>query len=267
MNDKIHSYRWNPQTGSDLRPLGIYLLHGTGEHAGRYAPLAARLASKGWRVGAHDHFGHGQSHGQRGLVYPESILSTIACSQIKAFADETGALPVLFGHSLGGVLATQLVMEEKLAVAGLMLSAPAYVPLMSSIDRWKLRLLSLFAPRLCLDLGYDPRRLTQDPELQLAATDDPLIHGVKSATLVNWILNTGQRMVDKADQLDVDTLLMIAGADQVADSNQTRLFANKVPTDLLTVHDYEGDFHELLNETPERRERTMDDMERWLERY
>ncbi len=263
--DNIHTHRWDPPVGAPVRPVGIYLLHGTGEHAARYDRLATRLASRGWRVGAHDHVGHGHSHGQRGLVHPDNILSTAAVEQIEAFTTETGALPVLFGHSLGGVLATELVIVHKLPAMGLMLSAPAFVPLMRPVDRLKLRLLSVFAPKLCLNLGYEPGRLTQDVEEQKTASADTLVHGYKSATLVNWLLNTGQRMLDKAGH--VETLLLIAGADQVADSSKTRLFASKVPTQYLTVHDYDDYFHELLNETPERRERTMSDMERWLKRF
>ncbi len=267
MTATIHTHRWDPQVGTPSRPHGIYLLHGTGEHAARYDRLATRLASQGWCVAAHDHVGHGRSQGQQGLVHPDNLLSTAAVDQIAAFTTETGAMPVLFGHSLGGVLATELVIEHKLPVAGLILSAPAFVPLMRPVDHLKLRLLSAFAPKLCLDLGYEPARLTQDVEEQQMASADTLIHGYKSATLVNWLLNTGQRMIDKADQLAVETLLLIAGADLVADSIKTRLFASKVPARFLTVHDYEHYYHELLNESPERRERTMSDMERWLERF
>lgn len=266
MMDNIHTHRWDPPVGVPVHPVGIYLLHGTGEHAARYDRLATRLASRGWRVGAHDHAGHGRSHGQQGLVHPENLLSKAAVDQIAAFTTETGTMPVLFGHSLGGVLATELVIEHKLPVAGLMLSAPAFVPLMRPVDHLKLRILSAFAPKFCLDLGYEPGRLTQDEEEQQRASADTLIHGYKSATLVNWLLKTGQRMIDKAGLLDVETLLMIAGADVVADSSKTRLFASKVPSQYLTVHDYDNHFHELLNETPERRERTMSDMERWLDR-
>lgn len=266
MTATIHTHRWNPPVQAPARQHGIYLLHGTGEHAARYERLASRLASKGWQVGAHDHIGHGQSEGQRGLVHPSDILASVAIEQIQAFSAETGAKPVLFGHSLGGVLATQLVIEYSLPVSGLVLSAPAFAAVMRPIDHLKLRLLSLLAPRLCLDLGYDPGRLTQDVDEQKAAIADPLLHGYKSATLVNWLLNTGRRMIEKADQLDVDTLLLIAGADSVADSNQTRLFASKVPEQYLSVLEYEHLFHELLNEAPEQRNHVMSDMEQWLER-
>lgn len=267
MTGTLHTHRWNPPDGVAVHETGIYLLHGTGEHAARYKRLAERLTSQGWRVGAHDHAGHGRSHGQRGLVSPHDMLSSAAIMQIDAFSAETGSRPVLFGHSLGGVLATQLVIENRIDVVGLMLSAPAFVPIMRPLDRMKLLLLSTFAPKLCLDLGYDPTRLTQDVDEQLTASADTLMHGYKSATLVNWILETGQRMLDKAAHLDVQTLLMIAGADGVADSEQTRLFARRAAAHTLTVHEYADCFHELLNETRETRNQVMSDIERWLERF
>ncbi|MGQ7844696.1 alpha/beta fold hydrolase [Granulosicoccus sp. 3-233] len=266
MTATTYTHRWNPPDRAAERPFGIYLLHGTGEHLGRYDRLANHLASQGWCVGAHDHFGHGRSAGQRGLVTPDDILSTVAVEQLDAFAQESGSRPVLFGHSLGGVLATQLVIEHEVPVTGLMLSAPAFVPAMRRRDHVKLRLLSLIAPKLCLDLGYDPSRLTNDISEQQTALADELLHGYKSASLVNWLLRTGRRMLDKADQLNVKTLLMIPGADSVADPAETRRFASKVAQEILTVREYDGYFHELLNESPEWRSRVMDDMDQWLER-
>ena len=64
----IHRHRWNPADGARTRPRGVYLLHGMSEHAARYERLAAHLADLGWRVGAHDHPGHGRSDGRRGFA-------------------------------------------------------------------------------------------------------------------------------------------------------------------------------------------------------
>jgi len=246
---------------------GIYLLHGSGEHAARYDTFARRIAAQGFRVGAHDHTGHGRSTGQRGLIDPPGAFATQAAIQIQAFAWETDSTPLLFGHSLGGALATEMVLQHHLPVSGLMLSAPAFVPIMRPIDKLKLKLLTLFAPKLCLDLGYDASRLTHDESMQAIATSDPLMHGFKSSTLVNWLLTTGQRSIENAEQLNVDTLLLIAGADPIIDSSQTRVFAKRVPQRLLTVHEYDDYYHELLNETPERRNRVMDDIDEWLNRF
>lgn len=267
MTNSIHTHRWNPPEGIPVQAHGIYLLHGTGEHAARYDGFAQRLAAQGFRVGAHDHPGHGRSMGQRGLIDPPGSLATQAAIHIQAFAEDTDSKPIVFGHSLGGALATELVLQHHLALSGLILSAPALVPIMRIVDRLKLKLLTLAAPSLCLNLGYDAGRLTHDESIKKIAESDPLIHGFKSAIFVNWLIKSGRGSMEKAGQLNVDTLLLIAGADPIIDSSKTRQFANQINKSILTVHEYEDAFHELLNETPELRERVMTDIDHWLERF
>ncbi|MDB4224018.1 lysophospholipase [Granulosicoccus sp.] len=267
MNSLIHSYRWRPPSGVVQRPSGIYILHGTGEHSARYEQLALRLAAAGWLVGAHDQPGHGRSAGKRGLIDPSGALATQTVIQIHAFANEIGSMPIVFGHSLGGVVATELVLQHGLCIQGLVLSAPAFVPITSRLDRIKLRLLTLIAPKLCLDLGYEPNRLTHDKNVQKQAHADPLIHSFKSTTLVNWLIQSGQKSLDLAANLEIPTLLLIAGDDLIADSDKTRLFASRVTAEILTSVEYEGFYHELLNETPERRERVLIDIENWLAEF
>lgn len=267
MTSSIHTHRWDPPEGVPVQTHGIYLLHGTGEHAARYDAFARRMAAQGFRVGAHDHPGHGRSAGKRGLIDPPGSLATQAAIQMHAFSLESSSTPILFGHSLGGVLATELVLQHHLPVSGLILSAPALVPIMRAVDRLKLKLLTQLAPSLCLDLGYDADRLTHDDSMKEIANSDPLNHGFKSATLVNWLITSGQQSIEKAGQLNVDTLLLIAGADPIIDSSKTRGFADRITKSVLTLHEYEGYYHELLNETPERRKRVMTDIDQWLERF
>ena len=267
MTSSIYTHRWNPPEGVPVQAHGIYLLHGAGEHAARYDAVARRMAAQGFRVGAHDHPGHGRSVGQRGLIDPPGSLATQAALQIQAFAWETDSTPILFGHSLGGALAAEMVLQHHLPVSGLILSAPALVPIMRTVDRLKLKLLSQFAPSLTLDLGYDASLLTHDESMREIATSDPLNHGFKSATLVNWLIESGLKSMDNAEQLKVETLLLIAGADPIIDSSKTRQFANQIAEPILTIHEYEGYYHELLNETPERRERVMADIDQWLGRF
>ncbi|MFK7856621.1 MAG: lysophospholipase [Granulosicoccus sp.] len=267
MTKAIYTHRWQPPEDVSVQTHGIYLLHGTGEHAARYDAFANRLTAQGFRVGAHDHPGHGRSKGKRGLIDPPGSLATQAALQIQKFAWETDSQPILFGHSLGGSLATELVLQHHLPVAGLILSAPALMPIMRASDKVKLKLLSIVAPTLCLDLGSDPSRLTHDASVMAKASSDALNHSYKSATLVNWLISSGRQSLERAEQINVKTLLLIAGADPIIDSAQTQAFARRIDSDLLTVHEYEGYFHELLNETPERRERVMLDIDHWLESF
>lgn len=262
---RIHTYRWHPESGAPVQPRGVYLLHGMGEHAARYERLANRLAKHGWRVGAHDHPGHGRSGGQRGVADPPDQLVTEAQKQLEQFTRECGSAPILFAHSLGGIVATELVLARRVSVTGLMLSAPAIVPKISMMNRLKLRILSLVAPSFTVELPYDARLLTHDQDEISAAESDELIHGFKSAGLVRWLISSAQRALSSADQISMPTLLMIAGSDQLIDIAKTQAFAERVPSELLTKHVYEGCHHELLNETSDRRKQVLDDIMRWLE--
>ena len=259
-----HSLRWHPPEGQPVKQQGVYLLHGTGEHAARYEHLAGRLSNAGYRVGAHDHPGHGRSSGKRGVFDPPGQLATQAAIQCQRFAAETGCAPVLFGHSLGGVLATELVIEHCMPVAGLILSAPAYVPYIRKRDLLLLNLLAHVSPTFTVQRPYDASRLTHDEAIRRQAVADPLNHGVKSASLVQWLFRSGARQLAKASELNTDTLLLIAGADPVVNSARTREFANQVANERLSVHEYDGYLHEILNETPERAERVFADIMHWM---
>ena len=260
----IHTRRWLPAEHVKVHNTGVYILHGTGEHSGRYEHLAQRLTQAGFRVGAHDHIGHGQSDGTRGVIDPPGTLVTQAAIQCQNFAMQTGHLPVLFGHSLGGVAAAELVLEHKLPVAGLILSAPAFVPYTRFRDRLLLNTLAHVAPVFTVERPYNASRLTHDESIQQIAEADTLNHGFKSASLIGWLLSAGLRQLNNAHALDTDTLLLIAGGDPVVDSSKTEQFVQAAPAERLTTHRYDDYLHEILNETPERAEKAFADIERWM---
>jgi len=118
MASTIHRYRWHPQKQTERQSRGVYLLHGIGEHAGRYERLASRLTELGYEVGAHDHPGHGQSSGKRGVLDSHDQLEICASDELDSFSSEIGSTPFLFGHSLGGLAATSMLFNHDVKVAG-----------------------------------------------------------------------------------------------------------------------------------------------------
>ncbi len=263
MTLSIHTHRWYPEDGHS--PVqGVYLLHGVGEHAGRYERLAQSLLNLGYVVGAHDHPGHGKSEGKRGVIEPQYPLVDEAVKQLQLFSDETGKPPILFGHSLGGVAAATIAIENAVPLAGLILSAPALVPQIGRLDRFKLNALATVAPYFVQDLSYDPTRLTHDKQEQEKALKDPLIHGFKSASLINWIVKAGFAVTQSPSKLNTPTLILVPEDDPVVHAEQTLAFADKLPENLTTIRRYPDYKHEILNETPERREKVLLDIERWL---
>lgn len=267
MSKKVFQYRWYPKDEAPLKEAGVYLLHGTGEHAARYERLAQALTDHGFRVAAHDHPGHGKSSGKRGVVDPPGALVTQAGIQVQSFAAECGAAPILFGHSLGGVVAAELVLEHRLPVTGLILSAPAFAPYIGRVNQFKLKLLTHIAPLFTQELPYDASRLTHDEAQQKLAENDPLNHGYKSASLISWLVESGRRSLDSAHQLDVDSLLLIAGSDPVVSASDLEKFSEQAPSEYLTTCRYADFRHEILNETPERRQKVVKDILGWLSRY
>ena len=263
---QIHSRRWEAAAGVARRPRGIYLFHGTGEHCGRYEHVADALASQGFVVGAHDHPGHGQSEGERGKHYPPGAYATQAGIQFMRFAKETGSTPILLGHSLGGVLASELVLMHGLQVHALILSAPAYLPFVSTVNKIKLHVMNTVAPNHCLELPYDATRLTHDKDMVDASHADKLNHGFKSAGMITWLLRTGKEVLSYAPQLDVETLMLVPGDDPVVDPEGSKQFAANAPSGKITLNLYPGAYHELFNETTEIRERAIGEMIEWLDK-
>lgn len=263
--NEIHTYRWNPPTHVEVKNTSVYLLHGTGEHAGRYEAFAKQLTHAGYRVGAHDHPGHGQSLGVRGVFDPPRAHCTQAAIQVMRFAKETNCTPVLFGHSLGGLVAAELVLDFALPVSGLILSAPAFAVIIRKRDWLLVKILAAFAPTFTVQRPYSAKSLTHDEGNQQQAEADPLNHGVKSASLVNWLLVSGPRQLRNANQLSVNTLLLMAGEDSVVDSVQTQRFAANAPEQYMTAKTCEGCRHEILNETPERVEPVHQNILAWLD--
>lgn len=267
MKPFINSLRWNPSEHTAVRKHGVYVLHGTGEHAARYEALAQQLTRAGYQVGAHDHPGHGQSAGKRGVIDPPGALVTQAAIQIQQFAAQTGHLPIVFGHSLGGVAATELVLEHHLEVAGLILSAPAFEAIARLRDRLQVKVLARVAPLFTVERPYSARRLTSDETKRTQAEADPLNHGFKSASLVDWLFNSGKRQLNAASSLKTDTLLMIPADDSVVSVASMQSFADAAG-DHVSVKLYENCLHEIFQETPEKAQRACDDVESWLvERY
>ena len=148
------------------------------------------------------------------LEEPDELVER-ARLEIAAFAEATGAAPYVFAHSLGGVVALELVNDPDATgappeVAGLVLSAPAIVPRLTRSDRAKLAVLSAFAPSYALEMPYDASRLTSDPEEMAVAHADALIHRFKSASLVRWLIDAAERTIERAPALAVPTLVLVA---------------------------------------------------------
>ena len=155
----------------------VVLVHGYGEHIGRYEHVAAALNARGSAVVGPDHVGHGRSGGERALVEDfEAIVDDVRA----VVEDARGGLPVVMvGHSMGGLIAVRYAQRHRGDLAGLVLSGPA-VGLTPVFETW------LEAPP---SDPIDGAALSRDPAVGEAYASDPLVYhgGWKRTTLEAWI--------------------------------------------------------------------------------
>jgi alpha-beta hydrolase superfamily lysophospholipase len=266
---RLHLQRWPVLEARGC----VLIVHGLGEHGGRYAQLAAALNAAGWNVAAHDHRGHGRSEGARGaLAADTSLLADLALAIDRERAAGTGPL-VLLGHSMGGTVAARFVAEA-LATAparwsrpvdGLVLSSPALDPGMSGFQKALLAMLGPLLPNLALNNGLRPEWVSRDPAVVAAYLADPLDHDLITPRLARFIVDAGQHAIGQAARWRTPTLLLWAGADRCVAPAGSAAFAAAAPPGVLTAQVFAGLYHEIFNE-PER-DTVLAALLAWLARF
>lgn len=232
---RVQVRRWSAAEPARL----VVLVHGYGEHLGRYAHVAAALVARGCDVVGPDHVGHGTSGGARAVV--EDFEEVV--DDLRAVVQATrGELPVvLVGHSMGGLIATRYAQRHREDLAGLVLSGPA-VGLGPVIEGW------LAAPELPSD-PIDVSTLSRDPAVGAAYAADPLVHhgGWERPTLEAFV--AADAAIAAGPGFGDLPLLYVHGAD---DELVPAVLAQPVVQRLAGTDSdlrvLEGQRHEVLNE-------------------
>ena len=255
---------WPMQKERPLRGV-VLLVHGLGEHAGRYDHVAHRLNDWGFAVRGYDQYGHGESGGVRGgLPSDNRLLDDLAdvIDSTRARMPRESPL-ILFGHSLGGLVTARLVAMGVRPVQGLVLSSPALDPGLNAFQKLLLALLPRIAPDLRVPNGIDPRNISHDPVVVQAYRNDPLIHRRISGRLARFIVQAGVATLARASGWSVPTLLLYAGEDKLVSPAGSRAFAAAAPKQVVTSHCFEAMYHEIFNEVE--RESVFSQLKTWLD--
>jgi alpha-beta hydrolase superfamily lysophospholipase len=227
------------------------LVHGLGEHAGRYAHVAEWLNQQGHGVRAYDHYGHGQSSGPRGGLQREAQLLEHLAEVLAALHAERapGHRITVLGHSLGGLVVAAAVARGLITPDGVVLSAPALAVDMAAWQRAVVGWLPALWPNLTLGNGLQPQYLSHDAAVVQAYLDDPLVHDRICARLGAFVASEGERVLALAPHWQVPTLLLYAGQDRLVNPRGSRAFAAAAPTSVVAAHCFEPLYHEIFNET------------------
>ncbi len=244
----------------------LILLHGFGDHGGRYAELAAWLAERGVSVWALDQRGHGRSPGRRGHVSRFAQFVSDVAALRKLVGGEEAAPQLLFGHSFGGTVVLRYLETKPEALAGAVVVCP-FLAVAMAVPFWKralARALLDVVPALPVATGINVAHLSTDPAVGQAALSDPLYHRVMTPRAYREVLQAQRAVVAEGDRIEVPLLVLLAGDDRIVSRGAAESFARRLAGD-VSVTVYDGFFHEVFNEPPSRRARAYRDVERWLD--
>jgi acylglycerol lipase len=262
---KLYYQCWLP----DKKPKAVILVaHGLAEHSGRYKNLVDYFVPKGYAVYALDHRGHGKSEGQRSYVdnFNDYLIN------LKTFFDKVrkeykNAKIFLFGHSLGGTIATAYAIEHQDELAGLMVSGSSLVPTASASPALLAMagIVSALAPKMGVTM-LDASLISRDESVVDAYINDPLVYrGKIPARTGAELARMWKQLPDQMPEIKIPILIMHGLADRLCDPRGSKLLYERVGSKDKTLKMYDNFYHEICNE-PERKQ-VCNDMENWLTKH
>lgn len=243
----------------------VAVLHGGGDHSGRYAGLTAALVRAGMEVALLDFRGHGRSGGARWHVRRfDEYLDDLDVFLEKVRGEAGGRGVFLVGHSQGGLIAALWGLDPRRPLAGVVLSSP-YLRLAFAPPRVKValgRVVGALWPSLPVPAGLDLAWLTSDPEMQRDTDQDPL-YGRK--TTPRWFDESTRAQGEalrRAGEFTHPLLVLLGEADPIADPAAGRAFHDAAASRDKRLLTYPAFRHEVFNEVG--RERPIADTVAWI---
>ena len=245
----LRTLRWPPPGDAWATAL---VVHGLGEHGGRYGNVAAPLTAAGLDVHAYDHRGFGGSAGRRAYVDDWSVYHDDLEERLSALrAEHPDRVLVLYGHSMGGLIATGYVLSDRPRPAPdlLVLSSPA---LEASIPAWKRSIaggLTRVVPRMRMSNGELGDQLSHDPAVSAAYVADPLCYPSTTVRLAHEAMLEQARLrkvIAALDRMPMPTYVFHGSADPIVPVSASEAIGR---LGNVTRHVHEGLRHETHHES------------------
>ncbi|MFQ6006737.1 MAG: alpha/beta hydrolase [Woeseia sp.] len=243
----------------------LLIAHGLAEHCGRYVHFAGFFTDRDYAVFGLDHPGHGKSDGDRCHIGRFSEFTDGVLLLRDKVREHCPDIPVfLVGHSMGGLIATCVLLEHQSEFAGCVLSGAALKPAVepSQIQGLIMRVLSRILPKLRV-MQLDASEISRDPEVVERYRLDPLVFtGKVTARLVEQLFESMAALDDKVAVIELPMLILHGSADGLTDPEGSKTLYAKIGSRDRKLIIYDGLYHEIYNE-PEQ-ENVMTDVANWL---
>ena len=228
----------------------IALVHGFGEHSGRYEHVAKMFGKNGYSVFALDHRGHGQSGGQRGHTPTyEHLMDDLNNFILKAHDLFPQQKIILYGHSMGGGIVTNYLIRNKPEVIGAIVTGPFYRTAEPPPA------FQLFLGKIMQNVWgafpdkakVPPEYISRDSEVVNKYKNDPLVHNKMSAKLGMSLLSTGEYAIEHAKEVEVPLLVLHGEQDKLTDYKASVDFKANA-NENVTLETFPNLYHEIHNE-------------------
>lgn len=243
----------------------VAIIHGLGDHSGRWERVGRMFRSRGFAAYALDLPGHGRSEGRRGHVktwddYRDAVTRWIESVRGANDSRRWGML----GHSLGALIALDWTGQHPRLVDALVLSAPPFeLSLHPSIIKvHAARIIGLLWPGFTQGNQIPPSLLSHDPAVIQAHRSDPYVHFSISARLFLEFQAMRRKLSRVAGTHSIPTLLIQGGADPVTSCLGSAEWAKAAKEGIVTFREYPGLYHEVLNEVGG--DKILDEVIDWL---
>ncbi|MDD2724706.1 MAG: lysophospholipase [Methylovulum sp.] len=258
----IYYQAWLPEGGITAV---LIIVHGLGEHCGRYLNVVQHFVPLGYAVYGFDHIGHGKSEGQREVVDRfEDYTDTLSIYHHLVRDWQPDKPFFLIGHSMGGLIAGHYLLAHQDHFNGAVISSPC-IKVSDNIPRRIIligKILSVLSPRLGL-MALDTSTLSRDPEVVSACARDPLVfHGKTPARLAAELLKAMQYVSAEFGKITLPLIILQGSEDKIVDPDGARTFYEQAGSKDKALKIYMGLYHEVFNE-PERAQ-VLNDVETWL---
>lgn len=264
----LYTQAWLPDDApsSGVPQAIILIVHGLGDHSGRYGRYVDYFVPRGYALYGFDARGHGRSSGARGYIerfdqYVEDIDQRAAETR----SDWPNAPLFVLAHSLGSLMGLSYARQHPDQLTGLIVTGTALKDALQ-VPAWKRQLatvLSRVAPSLKMNNGIALSSLSHDPAVMTAYQADPLTHTWGTPRLATEAEVVRAQIWQSAATWRVPTLMLHGGSDPICLKEGAQQFAAQAPARMVEYHEYAGLYHEIHNE-PER-EQVFRGIEAWLQ--
>jgi alpha-beta hydrolase superfamily lysophospholipase len=242
----------------------VCLVHGLGEHSGRYNHIGEMLTSNGYALYGFDQRGHGKSKGKKGH-FPslESAMEDIDLLLLQAEKQFPGVPKFIYGHSMGGNIALNYLLRRQPSVRGAIITAPWLIldPPTGIIKVALAKIMNSILPSFQDNNGLDLNYLTHDENVIQTYIEDDLVHNKISAGAFLALKESASWALENAHKLSKPVLLMHGDEDKLTSPKGSQEFA-VTAGNLVDYKLWEGYYHEIHNEI--KKELVMNKMLGWL---